>query len=142
VLPFIGEWEYTTGMDDHVGIFRLVFRERGVSIDGRYMTVEQRHMRVDNLPGNSEELKYSTRIEKSPARWARVRKFVQTSMSPASFRWEADGYCWNVSVEGDRMSGVRNGGKCSDAGFGSAARLLAISAKKRPSSTSSHRVAR
>jgi hypothetical protein len=109
--PLIGVWEgswsYTNGWDNPTHRFRFVFQERSNRLTGTYIDLDEKQKGT-----------------------VRVQRLVPTSVDKSSYRMEVEGDCWNVSLEGNRMTGVWNGGECSTLGVGSGARLIAVQAKR------------
>ena len=133
--PLVGEWEgswnYTTGMEEHIGTFRRTFARRASGMHGMFSPLEFRDIRMEPKSDAPNGFVKISEVEKAPSSGTRIQKLVRTSTTPTAYRWEADGYCWNVVIEGDRMSGVRNGGPCSSIGVGSAARLIEVVATRK-----------
>jgi hypothetical protein len=132
--PLLGEWDgswnYSTGMDGYVSTFRLVFEWKRNRLEGRFIPGEYKHIRLERKSEDSDELEEHVEVLKSVSRQGTVGKLVRTSREPPGYRWYADGYCWNVVIQGPQMSGVRNGGPCTAAGVGSGAKLNEIEARK------------
>jgi hypothetical protein len=108
--PLIGVWEGSwSGRANETHRFGLTFEARPNRVSGAYVDL-------------NETQKGS----------ARVQKLVPTSVDKSSYRMEVEGDCWNISLEGSTMTGIRNGGECSTLGIGSGARLIAVQAKRVP----------
>src|SRR5262249_17234556 len=109
--PLIGAWEgswsYANGWDNATHRFRFTFQERSDQVTGAYIDLDERQKRS-----------------------VRVHKLVPTSMDNSSYRMEVEGDCWNITLEGNRMSGLWNGGECSTLGVGSGAQLIAVQAER------------
>jgi hypothetical protein len=102
-----GSWSYSNGRETSTHRFRLTFADRSGRLTGAYVEVD----------GN-------------PKQSHRVQKLVPTSFDNSTYRMEVQGDCWNIQIEGNAMSGMLNGGKCSAIGIGSGARLIELEAKK------------
>jgi hypothetical protein len=105
--PLIGKWEghwgYTNGVENIAKRFRLTFREQAHRITGRYKGEESRSSKA-------------------------IRNVIATKADLSTYRMEIDGACWNIAIDGDKLSGMWNGGPCSPIGIGVGARLILLDA--------------
>ena len=124
-----GGWEYSTGMQGHVGTFRFVIAGTASRLKGRFTSLEDKELEAERKSESSEEMVVKEHVRRVN-RTVSMQKITRTAQSPPSYRWDADGSCWNVTLEGNALSGIRNGGPCAPAGIGPGARLISVSAKR------------
>ena len=125
-----GSWSYPTGLEEQVGTFRLDFARRGSRVIGSHTPLSRKTVRMERKAEGSDELVEVTEVEEVRPRTERVRRLTRTAIHPSAYRFEAEGYCWNLVIEGERLSGVRNGGTCTASGVGAGARPIEVVATR------------
>ena len=64
--------------------------------------------------------------------WHTVHKITPTRPDLSAYRLEVDDRCWNLAIEAGEISGMWNGGPCTNLGVGAGARLFNFAAKRKP----------
>lgn len=109
VGKWTGRWSYTDGMEEFAESFTLEFTDRAGKLTGLYASFKTK-----------------------PARKFRITEITATKIDKSTYRMNVGNECWNVSVQGDKLQGVRNGGPCAPSGIGPGARLVALEATRNP----------
>jgi len=126
-----GSWEYATFMQGHVGTFRMVISGNSSRLKGRFTSLDYKVIHGERKSANSDEMVFIANVRRIN-RTSSVRKITRLAGEPPYYRWEADGFCRNVTLDGNTISGLINGGPCAPSGIGSGARLIQVSAKRVP----------
>ena len=111
--------------------FHLIFEAKHGKLTGRFLPGASIRNQVVHVLGSDDLGQDHT--DKNPSHAESIRKLVQTSSEPLRFQWEVDGFCWNLQIDGQRMSGFRNGGRCTAWGLGIGAKLVEVEATRAPS---------
>jgi hypothetical protein len=134
----VGHWqgssEVVQGRGTLVDSFRFEFSMRRGKLQGHFTLTERKTITAEQPADGIREMEIRTRIERVPNRRETIRniRFVAAEGDgPPAYRWFAAGDCWNVTIEGDQIRGIRNGGPCTEFGWGGAARLIPVTAHKR-----------
>src|ERR1700681_3149159 len=110
--PLVGQWEgnwnYSTGMDGYVETFHLDFAEKNGRLEERFVAIERKHVNFVPKAEISKQFTEKATIEKLPHRLETTRGLLRTSTEPPKYRWYADGYCWNVMIDVQQLSGLLN----------------------------------